>query len=612
MSGAICGRPLFSYDLGVLHIRSCWLLCSSIIKCTVTVIPDGLLANLTDANNHATGFAYDRFNRLATTTYPLGSMETLTYDADGNVTSRKTRAGDTISYVYDTLNRLCTKTVSVSPTACSTTSSASPTVWYGRDLAGQLTSIIDNSSAITGAVPPSGPSVQYATSLGYDLMNRPTAVNWTPAPSAAAPAAGSVTFGHAYNKANQRIGQTVTDNTWLNYPAAIASTVSYTADALNRYTAVGAVSPTYDANSNLTSDGTFTLGYDAENRLTSASGAGNTVAYSYDAQGRRKTRTVNGATTVFVTDAGNREVLEYDGASGAIQRWYAFGAGANDVVNQSNIAAGTRAALIPDIQGSVIASIDSASGSLSRIGYLPYGRSASATSAFGYTGQRIDPETGGLYYYRARHYSPAWGRFLQADPIGYAGGVNLYAYVGNDPLNLVDPRGTYTLQIGGNTGYTLPFGISGTFFAGIAFDTQGGVAGYYGYGVGVGLGAGASMAGAVAVSNARTVNDLGGGFANASVGLGAGGRVGLDTFVGPSDNGFVSGAGLSAGVGLGLTSYAGPTNTVIIPPANSAPQPYISPQPDGTSNNSGTEILRSGDSNTATGGNPSSAQTPNK
>src|SRR5258708_16061499 len=48
------------------------------------------------------------------------------------------------------------------------------------------------------------------------------------------------------------------------------------ADALNRYTAVGAVTPTYDNNSNLAFDGTFNFGYDAENRLTSASGAGNT------------------------------------------------------------------------------------------------------------------------------------------------------------------------------------------------------------------------------------------------------------------------------------------------------------------------------------------------
>lgn len=212
-----------------------------------------------------------------------------------------------------------------------------------------------------------------------------------------------------------RHGQTISDNSWVNYPATTPSTVSYIANALNQYTAVGPVSPTYDGNGNLTSDGTYTLGYDAENRLISASGAGNTATYTFDAQSPRKTRTVNGATTVFVTDANKREVLEYDGSSGAIQRWYAYALGPNDVLNQMNVVAGTRATLVPDIQGSVITSLDSDSGTLSKLGYLPYGKSAS-TGPFGYTGQRVDAETGGLYYYRARHtaFAKAWYNVFQA------------------------------------------------------------------------------------------------------------------------------------------------------------------------------------------------------
>lgn len=160
---------------------------------------------------------------------------------------------------------------------------------YTYDLAGRLKSTSDTSAAIPSAVSPTGSPVAYTTSFTYDAMNRPTGTSWDPVNAAAAPAtASSVLFTHGYNRANQRSGQSASDNAWIDYPAAAASTVSYTANSLNQYTAVGVVTPTYDTNGNLTSDGTYTLGYDAENRLVSATGAG----YTFDAQGRPKTRVV--------------------------------------------------------------------------------------------------------------------------------------------------------------------------------------------------------------------------------------------------------------------------------------------------------------------------------
>src|SRR6185437_13040085 len=197
--------------------------------------PDGLQGSLTDANGHATLFAYDGFDRLGTTTYPDSSTEVLGYDADGNVLTRQTRKGDVISFTYDTLNRRSTKAAP-----------SEPTVTYSYDLAGRVTGVGDDSATVASAVPPSGSSVSYTTSYSYDARNQLTGAALPNVPAAVTPAVAAVTFTHGYDPTNRRVSQAATDNTWLLYPPATPSTTVYAANALNQYTAVGAVTPTYD------------------------------------------------------------------------------------------------------------------------------------------------------------------------------------------------------------------------------------------------------------------------------------------------------------------------------------------------------------------------------
>ncbi|BCO31664.1 hypothetical protein TspCOW1_17670 [Thiohalobacter sp. COW1] len=101
-----------------------------------------------------------------------------------------------------------------------------------------------------------------------------------------------------------------------------------------------------------------------------------------------------------------------------------------------------------DALGSTVAITDADEAIVNAYSYRPYGRVAERSEAvpqpFTYVGQYgVMEEAAGLYYMRARYYDAEVGRFISEDPIGFEGGLNLYAYVGGNPIIGVDPEGTY-------------------------------------------------------------------------------------------------------------------------------------------------------------------------
>ncbi len=358
---------------------------------------------------------------LSSTTDQSGTARTLgyLYDLDGNRTHLTFPDGVDFTYGYDGLDRM---------SSLSETSPSTQLIGVTYDNRGQRTSLVRGASVAT-------------TNFGFDNVSRLTMLTHNLDGSGTA---NDETLTFTYSPASQIASRNLS-NAVYSYPVTSGTSTIYAANGLNQYATIKTgttATPTYDPRGNMTWDGSTNYGYDIENRLLSTS-AGHTATLSYDPVGRLFQTSGNGGGAVTFLHDGDQIVAEYS-TGGTLLRRYVAGTRVDEPLvwyEGATVGAANRRYFFADHQGSVVAVSNSVGAKLEIDSYDPYGGPAPGNSVrFQYTGQVSLPETG-LYYYRARYYSPQLGRFMQTDPVGYKDDLDLYTYVGNDPLDRTDPSG---------------------------------------------------------------------------------------------------------------------------------------------------------------------------
>ncbi|MHB1348606.1 MAG: RHS repeat-associated core domain-containing protein [Desulfobulbaceae bacterium] len=458
----------------------------------------GNMTELSDERGKKTFLTYDKNNRHATTIDPLGNTVTNQRDALGRITQVTNARGGQIGFAYDPDGRMTQKTYNGTVVATygydnagnmTSVVDATGTTTYRYNALNKVDRIeypdttvlsfaYDQMGNVTTITYPGGLVVGYS----YDLRNRVQAVTWD-----------SQSISYQYDAAGNPLKIVRPNSTESIYAfdatnriveidhqqgATSFAKMTYTRDAVGnivRETNTLPVSPsvsgmtmaahytdanqidtwrnhgyTYDADGNITQikdiftdEVSWSAVYDQQNRLTQLTRGTATATYAYDGAGNRTKAVVGGAERNYHYDHLGRLIYETDG-SGAMRAQFIYAG--ERLVAQKN--SGSSYFYHFDKAGNTLALTNASGGIVNAYAYTPFGQGAGSSGTlynpFTYVGEfGVMSEGGNIYFMKNRYYDAVTGRFIQKDPIGFTGGQsNLYAYVGNNPVEQIDPAGT--------------------------------------------------------------------------------------------------------------------------------------------------------------------------
>lgn len=413
-------------------------------KLTGIAYPSGAQVNYGyDATGRLTAVTVNPVNSSGTGTdmgTTLGVLSALTYSGANDVTGWTWSDGTTYRRSHDMFGRVTTYPLG-NPSGTGAAAGVVRTVAY--DPAGRI-------SSFTHTTGGGQPQPALDQTFGYDGLDRLISTTTS-----------GVSYGYAYDATGNRVSRTIGMSSYAN---TIASTS-------NRFTTVQSPGPTgttanayvHDAAGNLTNNGKATFTYGRRGRASSVTLTGGTVSYLYNGLEQRVVKAgphalVPGGAAYFSYDEEGRLLGEYDASGAPVSETVWIGDVPIAVIRQSRSGEGASlsvqtsvAFVYADHLGAPRVIARSADHAIVwRWGSdESFGASAPDTNPSGlgvyvfnqrFPGQYFDQESG-LHYNYFRDYDASTGRYVQSDPIGLAGGINTYAYVGGNPLSLVDPYG---------------------------------------------------------------------------------------------------------------------------------------------------------------------------